>query len=711
MADFESVLGGCVDFLQERVFRELPENAVTVCMEREAVGGAEVVAGEWGPLEGVTDKQIRRDMQMNAFRAVVVRVVQGGREDGGYLANLAAVLDCVHWMQAGEGAAGDAAAWANLYFDLTKSAMQFLAVPDGFLAFWPYFESRLAWYLQGQDVVPVRSGENRLVSGIRLPLSRLLYHCNELVRQLEAQSKLNTPRHYMVAHKLQWFMSQLLPASENCNYNKSGELMAQLPETLWAQRGGKLRDARSPSLFRDWTYFVEEFVLDPVGVMVSPLRERQGFEEYTNDIIEFLLEKEQDYYRKVASAVQGPNLIRQDLHRGLIPTQASTNNFREPQDSRHSICASKAAFWKHYSEVYATLEDVMHPLPLELCMEDEHTLNHQLETVEVDTFRKLVLLQITITCNIVDQILRDKAIYRTYVTRYKNVHSGRAIPNDPPTLFKFFSTAVGRIRDFYRVKDPQFFDMLNELLHADESFLFAKAANMAPFKEIAWNTESLGHAPEPACSFKKFGFITMGNKRINDVWKIESGLKRTKDLAKAREIDPTGVYSALQAVAATAGAATDADSRIVKQWQDLRALRFEYLFELAKVDETTGINGLFDPTLIAASREDKDKRISALHEAYIKRHREDLEKAEMYFRQQSEQSEDKGDELSRKRAASTPDSADDLPETKRSRLQSESVPAEHLESAETPDTAKKSEPQEKEQESDDDDDDEAVPEC
>ncbi|AGO13692.1 AaceriAGL181Cp [[Ashbya] aceris (nom. inval.)] len=711
MADFEDVLGGCVDFLQERVFRELPEDAVTVCMEQETVGGAEVVAGQWKALEGITDKQIRRDMQMNAFRRVVVDVVQSGQEDGGYLTKLAAVLDCVHWMQAGREDAGDAAAWANLYFDLTKSAMQFLSVPDGFLAFWPYFESRLAWYLQGQAVEPVRSGENKLVSGIRLPLSRLLYYCNELARQLEAQSKLNTPRHYMVAHKVQWFMSQLLPASENCNYNKSGEIMAQLPETLWGQRGGKLRDARSPSLFRDWNYFVEEFALDPVGIMVSPLRERQGFEEYTNDIIEFLLEKEQDYYRKVASAVQGPNIIRQDLHRGLIPTQANMPNCREPQDSRDSISASKAAFWKHYSEVYEMLEDVMHPLPLELSMEDEHTFNLQLETIEVDTFRKLVLLQISISCNIVDQILRDKAIFKTYLTRYKNVHHGRAIPNEPPTLFKFFSTVVGRIRDFYRVKDPQFFDMLNELMHADESFLSAKAANMAPFKAIAWKTEPLDHKPEPDCSFKKFGFIAMGNKRINDVWKIESGLKRTRELAKAREIDPANVYAALQEEAATATAVTDTDGRIVKQWQDLRALRSQYLFELAKVDETTGINGLFDPALIEASREDKDKRISALHETYIARHRAELEKANAYFSEQSEHAEDKSEEVSRKRAASTPDSAEDFPEAKRSRVQSEPVPAEQSDRTQTPATVKKSEPLENEQEPEEEDDDEAVPEC
>ncbi|AET39306.1 Hpr1p Ecym_4240 [Eremothecium cymbalariae DBVPG len=645
MIDYEVVLDDCVEYLSKNIFLQVPTSAISVPVNESLLGPKELLNGEWVALSEIDDMQVRKDMELSAFRRLVLEVTrfsEGEDETHNDLNKLAVILDCVHAIQCSSKHRGDASwagTWANLYFDLTKIVMQFLQFPSSFLSFFPYFESRLQWYLQGQEMEQFSYGDNKLTSGIKLPLSRLLYYCNELIRHLEAQSKLNTPLHYVIINKIQWFISQLLPISENCNYNKKGQILSQFPETLWSNKHSRGLSSRSPSLFADWNYFLEEFIFDPMNIMLSPVRDRQGFEEYTNDIVEFLLEKESEYYKRLSEVIQQPNLIRQDIHKNFIASQFVRNNYIEPQDTRNMISETKVEFWKVFVHNDESMNGIMHPLPLELSIFDEQNFLNQLETVELDFFRKNMLMQIAISFNMVDTILRDKATLKAYTARYKNAHYDRIFPPDPPTLFKFFYSTANKIKEFYKQKDYEFYEILIELLHSDESFLAAKSKNMAPFKEIKWNCKPIDGKPSFDYEFKKFGFIKLGNKKVNDIWKIESGLDRARILSKANEINPSAVYNKLQEEFQNSNVKNSqnsgTDGSILKQWQLLRSLRSQYLFEFNTIDETTGIAGLFDPNLAKNSKENKAKNTNSYFEKELNNHRELLEQAQKYFEKET----------------------------------------------------------------------------
>ncbi|AMD18974.1 HBR073Wp [Eremothecium sinecaudum] len=643
MVDYEVLLDDCVDYISAEIFKDLPKTAVSAPVSSCSLGDEKLLDGDWPPLESVTDPGIRRDMQLCTFRKILLDIMRSNEaeeENEVCLRKLAVTLDSVHYLQLSvknRETEGWANMWMNLYFDLAKSVIQFLKLPDTLLSFFDYFESRLQWYLQGQEI-DVFYGDNKLSSGIRLPLSRFLYYCNEFTRQMEVQSKLNTPMHYRVLNKIQWFVSQLLPINENCNFNKSGVIMGQLPDSIWVGKLGKNLGGRSPSLYTDWNLFVEEFLLDPVGIMLLPLRERQSFEDYTNDIVDFIIDKEAAYYTQRADIKKEPNNFKNDILGHELAENFANFYFKGGQDSRVTISDSKSGFWKRFSELQNSMDRLIHPLPLELCTNDENAFNTQMETIQWDTYRKVALMQVAITCNMVDIIMRDDTIFKQYVARYKNIHFDKSFPSEPVTQFKIFSATANRIKEFYKDKDRDFYEVLCEILTSDETYMSAKVTNMSKFKEFNWKLTPIWDPPLFNYSFKKFGFIKLGNKKLNEVWKIESGLETLTALSKSQEDVPFTTYRKLQQDydKSTLEDLPQKDTKkIMRDWQSLRSLRSQFLFSFNLFDETTGTNGLFNKSLIDDSRGKKAKAYNEVLNTENKKHKALLEAAENYFQQKS----------------------------------------------------------------------------
>lgn len=279
---------------------------------------------------------------------------------------------------------------------------------------------------------------------------------------------------------------------------------------------------------------------------------------------------------------------------------------------------------------------VVRPTYLDISTQNYTTLYKQLTTVENDYFRKQFVLQLAYSCNITKNLLTKGSIKAFYKNCYakddmlKYVNFDEMDDSNRKKTIGICSFVEKRIRTFYMTRDPSFHNIVQASLKTDDAYLQAKIDAFKCFTHFKLSLVKTKVTENDSVdySFKKFGFIKLGNKQINNVWKIQSGI----DNVQQNESNANTIYENLKVsfTADEGDSTTEEKDEIVKQWQILRLLRSQYLFEFDKVSEDVTLKGLFDPALAVKITEKQNEIWKELDSKINEDHKEKLLKAREY---------------------------------------------------------------------------------
>lgn len=543
--------------------------------------------------------------------------------------------------------------WSSLFFDLSACCIQTIPFPNDLLNFYPYLDSRLSWYLEGTSKDSVPHGETNLKMGIRPPAAKIFFSVDIFLKNLDSYSKFNSPRHYELLHKILCWVSQLIPINDHCNINRKAKIMDSYPESLWLPNLPEL--SSPPTLLSDWINISDQLFLKPLDWLYLPPREKSNIESILHRFVDEVLVYEAEYY----------NLIRKKNEKN-IRDQAAVNGkeyyplnfphemfYNGPKDSRKSISASKISFWGHFNSFFEESEQIIQPLPFEIDLFDLKAFQDNIEAYEYNYFRKLVLLQLYVMLFLLKEILSVDPLRQYYgkimaqttnkqgfASRMESIES-KSNAND--ASINFLDKKLHRISLFYEKKDPTFYNQLIAIAKSEVNSITQKISDFSTFKGVNWSSDPIKDLEFPQ-SFKKFGWIKLGDKKLDGLWKTQSGLDLAEKFSKQNRKSPDGIYKELiSANVDTEESTTDEyqqekgksqEEVIINQWKTLRSIRASHVFELNKINEKTGLAGFSNAGLIEEDilRREKllDKRLEEKKSTHLKL----LEEAESYFHNQ-----------------------------------------------------------------------------
>lgn len=612
MSDFDTLIDDCVGFIKEKLFKEkdLDFSIVSTPLEVHYFP-SELLSGEWEPLikfEGSEIKSVNNFLREATFKRLVI---DNARSENNDIEKFCVLLDFCYYTKVTNKDEDTNDFWSDLYFELLRMCLDFLHVPLEHLDFWPYVESRLEWFKQGRSADPVPYGSTNLTA-IRAPMSKLLFHVNRMLKNIENYSKLNTPAHYKLSAKLQLFLGQLLNLTEGANVNKRGEICTQFQEQLWSSNESVTMQT---DLFRNWRKVVSSFICNPLEWAFSPAEFKSDFEKYMLPLVDVILKEEYEFYIRTKKVNAKTFAINKKLNPNYPRSHTKSIFQAEPKDSLSYISDDKAQFWRDFVHETVFSDFTITPLPLEISFCDGQEFYDQVMDVSNDFYRKSIILQIVVISSLVERILTKDSVNSFYKARYtsntgKKVASDELGPEAHSETLKFFEFVVsGRIMTFYNLRDPNFHTVICNILRDEETRTMNKIENS--YKGISEFKLPTNQLPvvDFDYSFKKYGWVKLGNKKIDNVWKIPTGLNLVKEACEESQ-SANELYASLKQQYDSKDVDMDRqkkeESAIVKQWRVLRYLRPQYMFEFNKVDEDTGIGGLFDTSLIEESKRKKE---------------------------------------------------------------------------------------------------------
>lgn len=550
-------------------------------------------------------------------------------------------------------------AWAALFFDLTSICLLSIPFPDDLLHFYPYLDSRLSWYLEGTSKEIVPHGQTNLKMGIRPPAAKLFFSVDAFFKNLNSYSILNSPKHFELLHKLLWWISQLIPIDDNCNINRRAKIMDSYPESLWSPSLPSLPS--SPTILSDWIKICDELFLHPLHWLFSHPRDKAACEPLVDRFVNEVLIHEEEYFnmikRKNEKNAREQAAINGEEYYSLNFIQSTYYN--EPKDTRASITASKIGFWKKFTMNLEKTEDIVQLLPLEIDLFDLKAFQDNIEAYEFNYFRKFVLLQIYITFYLLKEIICRESLNQYYSRIFSQSASKKSANlrlefgdnklNKNEAVIKFLEKILSRISLFYEERDKNFQTVIVTVSNAELNTLEQKVHDFSNLREVNWSTDPI-EKPTFNESFKKFGWIKLGNKNLDSVWKIQSGLDLVQKFSESNRKNPEELYNFLSSSHGTAvetetetetetqtynnsqDGTSITEQKIVKQWQTLRSLRSKYLFEFGKVNENTTLNGFSNEELIKKDLQLKERKLKTIIDRRKASHLKNYQEAEQFFK-------------------------------------------------------------------------------
>ncbi|CEP63223.1 Hpr1p LALA0_S07e05226g [Lachancea lanzarotensis] len=502
----------------------------------------------------------------------------------------AILMDLSHHMKRANKVGDDANAkfWTSVFFDLFRMSLTLLQLPHGLLQFWPYVESRLHWFKAGfLNEDSLQHGQTTL-SAIKAPFSKVTYQINKMLLGLRLNSKLATPAHHELSMKINLFLCDCLSPMEQANTNKRGNIAKGLPEQLWDIRN----DEKDGSAFyTDFLKVKQEFIQDPVSWTFSDPEKRLSLQDYVLPVVDEILLHESDFYTQIKTRNVRLNRLNQKAN---VQLPHNLQALSEPQDKSHHN-------WSFASSG-------LRPLIFDEPDWDSELLMQQLQDPSNDFHRKKFLLELLITANMIKRILTDEAVRSFYRTQYDqslritHSHEDR---NNATALRDITQIIISRVENFYDHQDQTFKSLLVDLIAGDMSLLDLKAKkSFKIFSTFTFPTGSGESIPEISYSYKSFGWIKLGNKKLDNVWKVKSGLESIDSKLPSSQETFDEIRDRYEKQDPDVSSSYHGD-KTVEQWKQLRRLRPKFLFQLSNVDENTGVSGLFNSSLIQESREKK----------------------------------------------------------------------------------------------------------
>ncbi|QLL31980.1 hypothetical protein HG536_0C01480 [Torulaspora globosa] len=639
MEKFEALVQTCVDFVLPS-FKQLARRADNILDEplEESSFAAEVVQLKWPAIQSgeIAETNLDAFILLVATRGISDTLTLESDHDEATLRNgilvAAVVLDfCFHSRKYRQ----NPSTWSNSYFGLFSSVVDSLSWPRGLLEFWPYAESRIEWFkmCNSIDVVPV--GTSNLVS-YKQPLYDKLRYWNELLTTVQNNSYLNTPLHYEMKFKLEKFLSELLPISEESNFNRSAMFSTKLSSgNPWNKtiNSSTRSDSSSENVFAtDFNYVYSNLISNPLEFIYKPLEFKIDLDKTLSALLDAIFEVEEDFHKKIDISRKTVSSINEKLNYDFPPDfELSESRVPNYIAISEKFNRERQTYWTGFVGLKVSLSSLLQPTPFDMSMSHPPMLYDQIMEPENDYFRKQFILQICFTMNLIRQIVTSSDVENYYKSCYQKERPSRSIKfdslneaNHKKTISLCDHILNNYISKFYHQRDPLFASIIEKVLKADEEFLKSKMDGFKSFHSFVIPQEAIeGRSID--YSFKKFGFVPLGNKSINNVWKIKTGLDQIETCPNNAKDFFEDLRSNL-----TSSEEQARPRDIIKDWQTLRRLRSQYLFDFNKVNEEIGINGLFSMSPIVANNLKKRKAIDIMLERLKEPHLRKLEAARKF---------------------------------------------------------------------------------
>lgn len=659
MGQLDNYIQQCVDFVLP-VFLSLAENSnqiISTPLDSD-VFTPELLGLQWKPLlDNHIESSCLDVIVDSSLKRIIFDVLTNERKDESnmHMKKCAVVLDfCFHSKKHRK----KPDAWSLTFFDLFSTTLDVLDWPSGTLEFWPYAESRMQWFKMGTSLVPLPFGTTNLIS-YKQPLYDKLRHWNDVLKTVQNNSSLNTPLDSIMNFKLMKFLSELLSIHEESNFNRSALVSRRQgsgnPWNRTISSSTKLDDSSENVFATDYNYVVDNLLTCPLEFAFRPPEQKVDLDKVLVNLLDNLFDSEEEFYKRIKKSQKKLSDIDEKINY-QYPCNFGVTDTGEPNYVKNStrIKKERLKFWEELWSMKSSVANLIQPTLLDISIENPDTLYTQMMETDNDFYRKQFLLQLYFTINMTRQIVTVPEVENFYKICYQKEKPSRSINFDNLDEFNRKKTSSlcnhildNRIIKFYHNRDPSFSSLIQRLAKKDAIFLNTKVDGFKIFQNFKILYTPV-HSPAFDCTFKRFGFIEMGNKLLSNVWKINTGLT----LTKRHHESPKELYDELH-VKFDKGQLDNADDgkpsadKIIKEWQYLRSLRSQYLFEFNKVDEKVGIKGLFDPSLMTAeNQKNKDVFCDILRETE-QPHLCQLEEARNYIAQKQIRKRTHEDEIER----------------------------------------------------------------
>ena len=659
MGPLDNYVQQCVDFVLP-VFLPLAENSnqiISTPLDSD-VFTPELLMLQWKPLldHHIESSCLDVIVDLSLKRIIFDALTNEHKDDSNmHMKKCAVVLDfCFHSKKNRK----KPESWSLAFFDLFSTTLDVLDWPSGTLEFWPYAESRMQWFKMGTSLVPPPFGTTNLIS-YKQPLYDKLRHWNDVLKTVQNNSSLNTPLDSIMNFKLMKFLSELLSVHEESNFNRSALVSRKQgsgnPWNRTISSSTKHDDSSENIFATDYNYVVDNLLTCPLEFAFRPPEQKVDLDKVLVNLLDNLFDSEEEFYKRIKNSQKKLSDIDEKINY-KYPCNFGVTNTSEPNYAKNSarIKKERSEFWEELWNMKSSAANLIQPTLLDISSENPDILYTQMMDTDNDFYRKQFLLQLYFTIYMTRQIVTVPEVENFYKICYQKEKPSRSINFDNLDEFNRKKTSSlcnhildNRIIKFYHNRDPPFSSLIQRLAKKDATFLNAKVDGFKVFQNFTIVSTPV-HSPDFDYTFKRFGFIEMGNKLLSNVWKINTGL----NLTKRHHESPKELYEELH-VKFDKGQLDNADDgkppadKIIKEWQYLRSLRSQYLFDFNKVDEKVGIKGLFDPSLMTAEdQKNKDVFRDILRETQ-QPHFCKLEEARNYIAQKQIRKRTYEDEIGR----------------------------------------------------------------
>lgn len=549
------------------------------------------------------------------------------------LAACSAVLDFVFHSRSNRKIPAD---WKTAYFKLLSETLDALSWPTNITNFFVYPESRIDWFKMSTDESGSYNGNSSLIS-YKYPLSEYLRHWNALLTAIERNTTFNTPAHYKMKFRLQSFMSNLLPINEESNFNRSAQVsQKQDSSNPWNRVKLLSRPTTRPELLLDdYLFLFNKLLTNPISFTFNTFTTQNDAERRISSLLDIVLDKEDAFYREVKFNHRNVTITNDKLNNNYNPNYTILSE-TEPIYLRDSkpFQKSEDELWTSVSQFYEKCDEFPRPAFTALSTKNAEIFYDQIMRVENDLYRKQFVLQVLFVSQLLERLIESEDLRKFY--KMNNEKEGNTMGMNITDLengcLKKLSSfynhyCKNRIPGFYHSRDAKFTDTMKQLLKDDNVYMLAKLNNFKYFQNFSTDGEFT--KLDVDTNFKKFGFIKLGNKLIDNVWKIPTGLDNIVEQKNSVE----DIYQKLKEEKDNVDMNSDEniESESVSQWQALRSIRSEYLTEFGKYNEVSGIQGLFnerDDATIHERRENLKEKFESMADS---KRKEQLSKARKFM--------------------------------------------------------------------------------
>ncbi|CCK71888.1 Hpr1p KNAG_0I00970 [Huiozyma naganishii CBS 8797] len=616
MVNLESLTQNCSEYFSDEIDKLIKEtdtkNILTVPLEKNFFPES-LLNFSWDPLlkhQDLLETNFDELIDVTLKKAVSDNLMTTTENDdySHKLVFTATILDfCLH----SRAFRKNPDSWINAYFTLFGFPIELLDWSSELLHFWPYAESRLKWFQMGGNRVNEEfDGLSRLIS-YKPPVAEKLRRWNEMLSIIRYNISLNTPAHYKMKYNLEKFISELLPFAEESNFNRSSSVSRnQHSGNPWNKPVSSTKPATAKEkMASDYKFVFDKLLTCPLEFAFKPFDFKREVERTVSPFLDALFDYESEFY-KTAKNIHKKNLaslekLNENFFSDFTVINSKTPNYLKTSDA---VKNKQQELWDNVISVLGN-DKIMRPTVFDLNMSNPSTFYNQITKTENDYYRKQFVLQLVFSLNMVERLLTNpnvKELYKNVCQKedtLKFIHFDKLSPNEIEKSILFCKhICERRVTTFYSFRDPTFNNIIVDLIRQNDHSLTQKIENFKAFQGFALPTVSKESVPVDY-SFKKFGFIKMGNKQVNNIWKIPSGL----DAVKSDVLKPQELYENLKQKCEGSLEEDETSGEIVKQWQILRSLRPRYLFEFSKMDETVGLRGLFDSSFAQKSEQEKKK--------------------------------------------------------------------------------------------------------